>query len=76
MITTLPDDPLSLILQHLDFQEKCRMQLVCRKFNALLSSPPPGLWGSVNLVTDIGERKVTHRISRQVPQHPTQSRMP
>ena len=29
------------------------MQLVCKKFGALLSNPPPGLWGELNLVTDI-----------------------
>ena len=43
MITKLPDDVLSLVLQHMDFQEKCTMQLVRRKFSALLSNPPPGL---------------------------------
>ena len=74
MITKLPDEVLCLILQHIDFQGMCGMQLVCRKFSALLSSPPPGLWGELNLIWDIinsTNRKQTDLISRQVPQNLT-----
>ena len=67
MLTKLPDDVLGLVLQHISFQEKCCMQLVCRRFSALLSSPPSGLWGELNLVTDIINRSGEDRISRQVP---------
>ena len=67
MITKLPDDVLSLVLQHLTFQQKCTTQLVCRKFSALLSSPPPGLWGEVNLVTDVINMKHQGNVSRRVP---------
>ena len=67
----LPDDVLGLVLQHVDFQGKCNMQLVCRRFSTLLSSPPPGLWGELNLVTDIMNRKLKDGMSRQVPQCPT-----
>ena len=66
MITKLPDDVLSLVLQHMDFQEKCAMQLVCRKFSALLSNPPPGLWGEVHLMLDIINMKNKGNVSRQV----------
>ena len=66
MITSLPDDVLGLVLQHADFQGKRGLQLVCRKFNTLLSSPPPGLWGELNLLTDIMNRQEKDRISRQV----------
>ena len=76
MASTLPDDVLCLILQHIDFKGKCWMQLVCRKFSALLSSPPPGLWGKLNLMTDIGNRQRTDKISRQVLQRPSLLRMP
>ena len=76
MILKLPDDVLCLVLQHIDFQDKCRMQLVCRKFSALLSSPPPGLWGEVNLVTNIINRNHKNKASRQVPQSFTMLRMP
>ena len=76
MITKLPDDVLSLVLQHMDFQEKCTMQLVCRKFSALLSSPPPGLWGEVDLVTDIINMKHKSNISRRVARTPFPLRMP
>ena len=31
MLTKLPDDVLNLVLQHVDFQAKCKMQLVCIK---------------------------------------------
>ena len=30
MVTMLPDDVLCLILQHVDFQGKCELQLVCK----------------------------------------------
>ena len=76
MITTLPDDVLCLVLQHIDFQGKCHMQLVCKRFNTVLSSPPPGLWGKLDLETDIDNTKKEDRISRQVPQSSTQLRMP
>ena len=76
MLTTLPEDVLCLILQHIGFQGKCRMQLVCRKFSALLSSPPQGLWGRLNLMIHIGNRKRTDKISRQVLQDSTLLRMP
>ena len=76
MITKLPDDVLSHVLQHLYFQEKCTLQLVCRRLNALLSSPHPGLWGQLNLVIDIINRKQTDRNIRQVTQSPTLLRMP
>ena len=66
IITKLPDDVLTLVLQHMDFQEKCTMQLVCRKFSALLSNPPPGLWGEVNLVLDIINMKNKGNVSRHV----------
>ena len=66
MITKLPDGPLCLVLQHIGFQDKCKMQLVCRRFSALLSSPPAGLWGEVNLVTDIVKRKHIDKASRHV----------
>ena len=78
MITKLPDEVLCLVLQHLDFQGKCGMQLVCRKFSALLSSPPPGLWGELNLVSDILDStniKENDLLSRQVPQIHTLLRM-
>ena len=75
MLTKLPDDVLHLVLQHVDFQGKCKMQLVCRKFSALLSSPSPGLWGELNLVTDIMNRGQKDRISGQVPKNPTLLRM-
>ena len=55
------------------------MQLVCKKFSALLSSPPPGLWGELNLVSDIinsTNMKQNDLISRHTPQHPTLLRMP
>ena len=76
MITTLPDDVLCLVLQHISFRGKCNMQLVCRKFRALLSTPPPGLWGELNLVTDIINRTHTANMGRQVPQRPNPLRMP
>ena len=76
MITTLPDDVLCLVLRHIDFQGKYSMQLVCRRFHALLSSPPPGLWGKMDLVKDISNRKPTDRISRQVSQRPILLCMP
>ena len=79
MITKLPDEVLGLVLQHVDFQEKCGMQLVCRKFGALLSSPPPGLWGELNIVTDIInsiDREHRDLISRQVPHIAILLRMP
>ena len=76
MITKLPDDVLSLVLQHMDFQEKCTMQLVCRKFSALLSSPLPGLWGEVNLGIDIINMKHKGIISRRVARRPSPLRMP
>ena len=79
MITKLPDEVLCLVLQHLNFQGKCGMQLVCRKFNALLSSPSPGLWGELNLVSDILDStniKQNDLLSRQVPQVLTLLRMP
>ena len=75
MITKLPDDVMCLVLQHIDFQGKCSMQLVCKKFSALLSDPPLGLWGKLDLVTDISNRTPIGNISRQVPQNPTQLRM-
>ena len=75
-VTMLPDDVLSIVLQHVDFQGKCNMQLVCRRFNALLSRPSPGLWGGLNLVTDIMNRKQKGELSRHVPQSPTLLRMP
>ena len=75
MITRLPDDVLCLVLQHIDFQAKCSVQLVCKKFSALLSNPPTGLWGKLDLVTDIGNRTPICSISRQVPQSPTKLRM-
>ena len=67
MITKLPDEVLCLVLRHLNFKGKCGMQLVCRKFHALLSSPSPGLWGELNLVRDIinsTNRKQNDLISR------------
>ena len=79
MIIKLPDEVLCLVLQHLDFQGKCGMQLVCRRFSALLSSPPPGLWGELNLVSDIIDStnmKQNDLLSRQVPQTLTLLRMP
>ena len=76
MITTLPDDVLRLVLQHADFRGKCKMQLVCRKFYTLLSDPPTGLWGELNIVTDIMKRKQKDGISRQVPQSPPLLRLP
>ena len=76
MITKLPDEVLSLVVQHMDFQEKCMMQLVCRKFSALLSHPPPGLWGRVNLVTDIMNTKHKGNVSRRVLRIPILLRMP
>ena len=76
MITKLPDDVFSLVLQHVSFRQKCAMQLVCRKFSAMLSSPPPGLWGEVNLVVDMMNGMQTDNISRQVPQGPTLLCMP
>lgn len=78
----LPDEVLCLILRHVDFQGKCNMQLVCRKFSALLSSPPLGLWGEVDLVTDVMSRVyVMNReqkddTSRQVTQSLALVRMP
>ena len=75
-ITMLPDDVLGLVLQHVDFQGKCNMQLVCRRFSTLLSRPSLGLWGGLNLVTDIMNRKQKDEISRHVPQSPTLLRMP
>ena len=75
MITTLPDDVLCLVLRHIGFHQKCRMQLVCRKFSALLSSPPPGLWGKMDLVK-VSSRKPIDKTSRQVPQYPILLRMP
>ena len=76
MITTLPDDVLRLVLQHADFRGKCKMQLVCRKFYTLLSNPPTGLWGELNIVTDIMKRKQKDRISRQVAHSPPLLRVP
>ena len=76
MITKLPDDVLSLVLQHMDFQEKCTMQLVCRKFSNLLSSPPPGLWGEMDLLTDIIHTKHKGNISGRVLRGPKLLRMP
>ena len=64
------------VLQHVDFQGKCKLQLVCRKFRALLSTPSPGLWGQLNLVIDIMNRGQKDRISGQVPENPTLLRMP
>ena len=68
MITKLPDDVFSLVLQHISFRQKCAMQLVCRKFSAMLSSPPPGLWGELDIVADIIERTHNDDIARRVPQ--------
>ena len=76
MITTVPDDVVCLVLHHVGFQDKCNMQLVCRKFSALLSSPPLGLWGELNVVADIMKRKQEDKIIRQVPQSPTLLRTP
>ena len=76
MITKLPDGPLSLVLQHIGFKDKCRMQLVCRRFSALLSSPPAGLWGEVNLVKDIMNKSDKNETSRQVPSSVTLLRVP
>ena len=64
MITALPDDVLRLVLKHAGFRGKCDLQLVCRKFYTLLSNPPPGLWGELDIVTDIMKRKRKDRISR------------
>ena len=52
------------------------MQLVCRKLRTLLSTPPPGLWGDLNLVTDFVNRTHTASMSRQLPQRPLPLRMP
>ena len=52
------------------------MQLVCRKFSALLSSPPTGLWGELNLMRDIINSNHINKASRQVPQSFTLLRVP
>ena len=76
IITTLPDDVLRLVLKHAGFRGKCNLQLVCKTFYTLLSNPPPGLWGELNIVTDIMKRKQKDKISRQVAQSPPLLRMP
>ena len=54
-IVALPEDMLCQIVKHLDSQDKVRLQLECRKLNALLISPPQGesLWGEFHLPTKV-----------------------
>ena len=50
-LEVLPIDVLCQIVKHLELHDKLRLQLVCRKLNALLISPPQGesLWGEFHL---------------------------
>ena len=61
-MTCLPDEVLSLIIQRVDFRDKCSLQLVCRAFNKVLSCPTPGavqLWGACDILALFGA-KYTH----------------
>ncbi len=66
----LPDELLCQIMKHLDFWDKIQLQLVCRKLNALLMSPPPGegVWGECDLSTDFNgaeEEEPNHPMMRR-----------
>ena len=54
-LQALPEEVLCQIISRLEFRDKLRLQLVCKKVHGLLIRPPPGegLWGECNLSAEI-----------------------